>query len=266
MATPLSSPARPKIGVSACFMHPDPSRNAFAFKTLQYIEQSMAHWLMSGGALPVLVPSPGAPEAGGAVRLADYAQWLDGLVLHGGADVWPGSYGETALKPEWQGDAIRDAYEIELVKAFTAAGKPVFGICRGLQLINVAYGGTLYQDIGTQHPQARLHRDGQIYDQLFHALDVVPGSRLSTLLGTQSVPRINTIHHQGVKDLAPGFVVEARCPEDGIIEAIRHTGDAWVAAVQWHPEFHRADDNTLNDSPILQDFLNAALAARQAHV
>ena len=259
------SAARLKIGVSACFMHPDPKRNAFAFKTLQYIEQSMVRWILTAGAMPVLVPSPGPAEVGGGVLLADYAQWLDGLVMHGGADVWPGSYGETALKPEWQGDAIRDAYEIELVKAFAAAGKPVFGICRGLQLINVAYGGTLYQDIGTQLPEvARVHRDGDTYDKLFHALDVVPGSRLATLLGTQAVPRINTIHHQGVKDLAPGFVAEAHCPEDGVIEAIRHTGDAWVAAVQWHPEFHRAEDGTLDDSPILQDFLSAAHTARDS--
>jgi putative glutamine amidotransferase len=177
-------------------------------------------------------------------------------------DVWPGSYGETPLKPEWNGDRIRDDYEMALAKAFSAAGKPVFGICRGLQLINVAYGGTLYQDIATQHPQAPTHRDGEVYDKLFHGITVEPGSRLDSLLNHADRAKINSIHHQGIKDLAPGFAVEARCPTDGVIEAIRHTGKAWVAAVQWHPEFHRREDGVLDDSPILDDFLAAAQAAR----
>ena len=254
---------RLKIGISACFLHPDPQRNAFGLKTLQYVEQSMAHWVMSAGAMPVLVPSPEGDTARGDVTLADYAGWLDGLVMHGGADVWPGSYGEEPLRPEWRGDRIRDEYEIALVKAFAAAGKPVFGICRGLQLINVAYGGTLYQDTSTQKPGALVHRDGQTYDQLFHELDVVPGTRLAVLTATSASRKINSIHHQSIKDLAPGFAVEARCPDDGVIEAIRHKGDAWVAAVQWHPEFHKPEYGVLDDAPLLNDFLDAARAARQ---
>jgi hypothetical protein len=118
---------RLKIGISACFMYPDPTRNAYAPKTLQYIEESMAHWITRGGALPVMVPSSfsegESPNAG--VDADDYAQWLDALVLHGGADVWPGSYGEEPLNPNWGGDRQRDAYEIALVRAFVAAGKPV---------------------------------------------------------------------------------------------------------------------------------------------
>ena len=88
---------RLKIGISACFLHPDAQRSVFAFKTLQYIEQSMAHWVMSAGALPVMIPPPQGDTARGDVGLDDYAQWLDGLVMHGGADVWPGSYGEEPL-------------------------------------------------------------------------------------------------------------------------------------------------------------------------
>jgi len=258
---------KPKIGISACFMHPDPGRNAFASKTVQYIEQSMAHWVMSGGGLPVMIPSPDGDTARGDTTLGDYAGWLDGLVMHGGADVWPGSYGEAPLRPEWQGDRVRDAYEIALVKAFVAAGKPVFGVCRGLQLINVAFGGSLYQDISTQQPGALVHRDGHIYDQNFHALEILPETRLSALLAGADSYKINSIHHQAIKQLAPGFVVEARCPDDGVIEAIRYTAGVgctapWIAAVQWHPEFHRPKDAVLDDSPLLQDFFEAALAAR----
>ena len=261
--------ARLKIGISACFMHPDPNRSAFAHKTVQYIEQSMAHWVMAAGAMPVLIPSPAGDTARGDVSLADYAQWLDGVVMHGGADVWPGSYGEEPLRPEWSGDRIRDEYEIALVKAFVAAGKPVLGICRGLQLINVAFGGTLYQDTSTQRPGVLVHRDGQVYDQQFHTVTIEEKSRLSVILAGAISCKINSIHHQSIKDLAPGFVVEARCPDDGVIEAIRHAGSdqsgPWVAAVQWHPEFHKPEYGVIDDTPILNDFLAAAMATRSYH-
>ncbi len=250
--------SKPKIGISACFMHPDSTRTSFAFKTLQYVEQSMAHWIMSGGALPVMVPSPMGSAAQGNIDVNDYAQWLDGLVLHGGADVWPGSYGEEPLHDAWHGDRIRDEYEQALVHAFVKAGKPVLGVCRGLQLINVAFGGTLYQDISTQLVDSRAHRDGLAYDKHFHTLEVVPETRLGALFAGASSYKINSIHHQGIKQLAPGFVAEAHCPDDGVIEAIRHTGPSYIAAVQWHPEFHSAELGTLDDAPLLADFLNAA--------
>ncbi len=251
-----------KIGISACFLHPDPTRTVFAKKTLQYIEQSMAHWVMSTGALPVMIPSPAGDTASGEVHVDDYAHWLDGLVLHGGADVWPGSYGEAPLQERWSGDRIRDEYEIALVKAFVAAGKPVFGVCRGLQLINVAFGGTLYQDIGTQRPDSLVHRDADIYDHNFHQLEVLPDTRLQAILAGAKSCKINSIHHQGIKQLAADFVVEGRCPDDGMIEAIRHSGASYIAAVQWHPEFHRPALGTLDDTPLLTDFLSAAQTAR----
>jgi putative glutamine amidotransferase len=265
-ATPPHASERLKIGISACFFHPDPTRRAAPSKTLQWVEQSTAHWVMAGGALPVMIPSPAGDTARGYITLAHYAQWLDGVVMHGGADLWPGSYGEEPLRPEWAGDRVRDEYEIALVRAFMDAGKPVFGICRGLQLINVAFGGSLYQDIATQRPEARLHRDAGLYDRLFHEVGVVPGSRLDDLLGSSKSCTINSVHHQAIKQLAPGLVAEAHCPEDGTIEAIRHTGSAWVAAVQWHPELHvpqeQAQGAVLDDSALLRDFLEAARAAR----
>ncbi len=254
---------RLKIGISACFLHPDPQRSAFASKTLQFVEQSVAHWIMAGGALPVMVPSPTGETARGDIGFADYAQWLDGLVLHGGADVWPGSYGEQPLREQWSGDRVRDEYEQALVRAFVAAGKPVFGVCRGLQLINVAFGGTLYQDLSTQQPSAVKHRDVQAYDYNFHEVDLLPESWLSPLYPGASRYKINSIHHQAIKDLAPGFVVQARCSDDGTIEAIRRSGEPYVAAVQWHPEFHKPELGTIDDGPILQDFLAAARAARK---
>jgi putative glutamine amidotransferase len=240
-----------KLAVSACFFHADPARPIFTGKTLQYIEQSVAHWVMSQGDLAVMVPSPERAD-----RLAEYARWLDGLVLMGGADLWPGSYGEQPLEERWAGDRVRDEYEVALARAFVDAGKPVFGVCRGLQLLNVAFGGTLYQDIKTQRPEALTHRDATLYDELFHRVDFEPGTRLATLYAGQAGATVNSVHHQGIKDLAPEFTVEARCPDDGTIEAVRWRGASYVAAVQWHPEFHsdKTEPGLIDDAPLLADF------------
>ena len=256
---------RLKIGISACFFHADPARPIFSGKTLQYLEQSMAHWVMSQGDLAFMVPSPEGLTQKGDTSLNDFADCLDAVVLMGGSDVWPGSYGETAMDERWQGDRIRDAYEKKLIEAFVAAGKPVLGVCRGLQMINVAFGGTLYQDIATQCPQALTHRDAKTYDHNTHDLAIDPSSRLAQVLNGAKQARVNSVHHQGIKDLAPNFVIEAYCPNDRIAEAIRYQGNSYVAAVQWHPEFHTPEQGTLDDAPILSDFLNAARQTRPDH-
>ena len=261
----MFTPRRLKIGLSACFQHADPSRSLFTGKTLQYVEQSIAHWIMSAGAMVVMVPCPTGETARGDVTLAHYAEWLDGVVMHGGADVWPGSYGEEPLREEWLGDHVRDLYDLAVVEAFAQAGKPIFGVCRGLQLINVAFGGTLYQDIETQHPGAQQHRNARTYDQHFHAVDIVPGTRLAQLYPGQPRVQVNSIHHQGIKRLAADFVVEAFSHPDGLPEAIRRRparGRGYIAATQWHPEFHTLGAQTVDDTAILNDFLSACSAAR----
>jgi putative glutamine amidotransferase len=256
------------IGVSARIHYPEAADRATAgvwSKTVHYLEQSVAHWLLHGGAMAVMVPavSEGSVVLRSELKLHDYAAALDGLVLQGGNDVAPQHYGEQPLHADWGGDRVRDAYEMELVRAFVAAGKPVFGICRGLQLINVAFGGTLFQDIATQHPARFEHRQLGRYEHHHHAVEFVPGTRLASLFPGVRTATTNSIHHQGIKDLAPGFVVEARCPEDGMVEAIRRAGSGFVAGVQWHPEFHEPGHPvTLDDRAILQDFLAAARTAR----
>jgi putative glutamine amidotransferase len=262
---PQTVSGRLKIGLSACFSHADPARSLFTNKTLQYVEQSITHWLMSAGAM-VVVPRPTGETARGDTKLSHYAEWLDGVVMHGGADVWPGSYGEVPLKDAWVGDRIRDLYDLALVEAFEEAGKPIFGVCRGLQLINVAFGGTLYQDIEAQHPNALRHRDPVTYDQNFHDIGIAPGSRLAKLYPGMERARVNSIHHQGVKDLAPGFEVEAWSIPDRVPEAIRRKegrGRSYIAATQWHPEFHKyGSTETVDDTPILEDFLWACATAK----
>ena len=250
------------IGISACFFHADAERPIFTGKTLQYVEESMAHWVMSTGALALMIPNPAGATQRGDITLGDYADRLDALVLEGGSDLWPGSYGETALDEKWSGDRVRDDYEKGLLQAFAACGKPVLGVCRGLQLMNVALGGTLYQDIDTQRPGAIRHRDAAVYDRNFHALEFVAGTRLAEIHAGVLRATVNSVHHQAIKDLAPGLVVEARSPDDGLIEAIRRPGGSYMAAVQWHPEFHRRVESTLDDTPMLDDFLSAAAAVK----
>ena len=257
------------IGISARTYYPEGpvlDLGGVWTRTLYYLEQSVAHWVMSGDALPVMVPAVDADSLvkRHQVELANYAEALDGLVLQGGHDVAPESYGETALQPEWRGDRIRDRYEMALARAFIHVRKPVFGICRGLQLLNVLHGGTLYQDIATQRPDAIAHHSPN-YDQHLHTIEITPCTRLAQLYPKLRRARVNSIHHQGIKDLAHSLDAEARCPDDGLVEAIRRRRPGYVAAVQWHPEFHNsAAQGTFDDSAMLRDFLDAARAARKA--
>ena len=256
-----------KIGISACFFHEDPKRPIFKGMTLQYIEQNVAHWLMQRDVLAFMVPSPeGRTRRASSKTTVDaYAQELDGLVLMGGSDVCPQSYGEAALKPEWNGDRIRDEYEIALLRAFMESRKPVLGVCRGAQVINVALGGTLWQDLGAQVPGALNHRNWAIYEHNCHATSLVPGSGLARLYPGVRVVKTNSIHHQAVKALGRDLVVEAWSEPDQVAEAIRYVGPSYVFAVQWHPEFHAPDDPSfVDDTPILDEFLAAAAQHKAA--
>ncbi|MGH8706252.1 MAG: gamma-glutamyl-gamma-aminobutyrate hydrolase family protein, partial [Burkholderiales bacterium] len=231
------------------------------------LEQTVAHRLLAHGALAFMVPTVarGADVSRASISMSDYVHELDGLVLQGGADVSPSSYGEEPLRPEWSGDRVRDLYEIELFWECVIQGKPVLGICRGAQLINVALGGSLYQDIGSQIEGAARHVDQDAYDQNEHEIEIVPGSGLARLFGMLRRATVNSIHHQSVKALGRGLTAEAVSPSDGVIEAIRWTGSSYAMGLQWHPEFHaRAGARLLDCSPVLLDFLGNAAAARAA--
>jgi putative glutamine amidotransferase len=249
-----------KIGVSARLFHPQPDAKGIQSKTLHYLEQSVAHWVMSREVLVFMVPT--VDKDGlihrSNIRVADYARVLDGLVLQGGADVSPSTYGEEPLATEWAGDRLRDVYEIELVHEFVEAGKPVLGICRGAQLINVAFGGTLYQDIPTQLAGSQIHVT-DAYEKHRHEIRFEPGSGLARLYRGVQKPVVTSIHHQSIKALGRGLRVEAWSEPDGVVEAIRANGKGYVFAVQWHPEFHHPGDAaTLDSAPILEEFLQAA--------
>ncbi|MEP7062605.1 MAG: type 1 glutamine amidotransferase [Betaproteobacteria bacterium] len=253
-----------KVGISASFFHADPQRPIFKGMTLQYIEQNIAHWLMQRDVLAFMIPSADGStrRASSRVTMAAYAAEMDALVLMGGSDVSPSSYGETPLQPAWSGDRIRDVYEIALANAFIAHKKPVLGVCRGLQLLNVAMGGTLWQDLATQVPHALNHRDWSIYEENAHATSFVEGSALAKLYPGARLVKTNSIHHQAIRDLGRNLVVEAWSEPDHVVEAIRWNGPSYVRAVQWHPEFHRPGDTSfVDDTPLLDDFLRHARVA-----
>ncbi len=249
-----------KIGLSARLLHTPPAELGFRNKTLQYLEQSIAHWLMAHGALALMVPTLGldAEVSRRKISVHQYVEALDGLLMQGGADLSPSSYGQQPLRSEWSGDLARDRYEIELLDGFISQGKPVLGICRGCQLINVAFGGTLYQDVATQVEQASVHVDAHLYDQLHHAIRIEAGSHLSEIYPGLATARVNSIHHQAVDRLGSDLDVEARSADDGVIESIRARGSVFIAGVQWHPEFHVVDPTLLSPEPLMRAFLAAA--------
>jgi len=135
-------------------------------------------------------------------------------------------------------------------------------VCRGCQLINVAFGGTLYQDVATNVPEALAHVQ-DIYDAHRHAIRFPPGSSLGRMFGHLDRPIVNSIHHQAVKELGRDICIEAYSEPDGIVEAIRYERADFVMGLQWHPEFHRAGGTELLDcTPVLDEFLRAARETR----
>jgi putative glutamine amidotransferase len=196
---------RPRIGITS-------SRSANVDRYVDYVAAA-------GGEPVVLRPGQPAP-----------LEALDGLLFSGGVDVDPRHYGQ-APDPGVEVDADRDQLELPLARRAIEAGLPVLGICRGMQLLNVAAGGSLIQHLdGHRLGTEASDPSGQ------HVVRVAPGSELAGILGAPEVP-VNSRHHQAVgeSDLAPGLVPTAWSP-DGIVEAFERPGPGWLLAVQWHPE------------------------------
>lgn len=185
---------------------------------------------------------------------------LDGLLIPGGVDINPAEYGE-AVRPECGNlDPARDRVELQLVRWAMEEGKPVLGLCRGLQIINVARGGTMWQDLASQNPDFHKHdyfpTAGFERDHLAHEVQVAAGTRLSQLLESTRCP-VNSMHHQGIKTLGRELVVSATA-DDGLIEAIEGVGPGFCVGVQWHPEvFEMTDPHTRH---LFGGFIQAAVA------
>jgi putative glutamine amidotransferase len=196
----------------------------------------------------------------GTAHNAPLLDAIDGLLLSGGEDVAPERYGAAAHPALGSVDPVRDAFELELFSAARARNIPTLAICRGIQLANVALGGSLWQDIPSERPGALAHTQAGGRGDRTHAVTIVPGSCLAGALGTTRLD-VNSFHHQSIRDLAPGLVVSASAP-DGEVEGVESMpGDPWLLAVQWHPEeFH--GDISAPDQGLFRVLVQAAEARR----
>jgi putative glutamine amidotransferase len=207
----------------------------------------------TAGGLP-LVLAPGDPADAPALAAA-YLDRVGALVLSGGADVDPALYGEprhetvTSVFPE------RDAFELAIVREALRRDMPVLAICRGHQLLNVAAGGTLIQDIASQVEAAAVHDPDQERWERCHDVAVLPGTRLARILGSERVS-VNSFHHQAVKDLGHGLVLSARGCDDGVIEGMEMPDRRFVIGVQWHPESFW--DRPAGFQPLFEALVDAA--------
>lgn len=253
-----------KIGVSSCFMYPDPNRAIFGPKTLLYMGYDMVHYIAQNGVMPILIP-----DLMDDTLFYNYLDQMDGFLFQGGTDIDPIFYGEDPINEECIGDHRRDAYELKILDYAIERKKPILLICRGMQLLNVYCNGTLYQDIPQLIPKAVKHRDNDLYDELTHDIEFSENSVLEKIHKGQTIKIVNSVHHQAVKKLGQNLIVEAVSPDDQIIEAIRYLGPAsadkglktlydqgLVMGIQWHPEFfHSMKTKTIEAAPMVSHFV-----------
>jgi putative glutamine amidotransferase len=242
---------RPVIGIATQSLEAVPGERPAAW----IMGQRYVRVLTAAGAVPWLIPLLPPDEA----TLRAIYDRLDGVFLTGGVDVDPAHYGEDRHALCDRGDAARDWTELTLVRWAVRDAKPLLGVCRGVQAINVACGGSLYQHISDQHPRAIKHdyfptATGFPRDYLAHTVRVRPESRLARVLGTVELP-VNSMHHQGIKRLAPGLTPAAFAP-DGLIEAVEDPARPYLVGVQWHPEELTETDPLMRE--LFRDFVQAA--------
>ena len=200
--------------------------------------------IVDAGGIPMFMP-----HNGGAADAAKFAALCDGFLFAGGNDVDPKHYGEEVKFDNVETTPIRDDFELALVEIIKNDPRPILGICRGEQLLNVAFGGSLYQHIDG-------HRQEEKGAQNLRITKVLEGSFLHSLVGESEI-KVNSFHHQAVKSVAPGFIASARA-EDGTVEAIEpeRKTDRFFLAVQWHPEFFYSTDSAAEK--IFKAFIEAA--------
>jgi putative glutamine amidotransferase len=202
--------------------------------------------------MPVLIPA--VADESGLRRVYDR---LDGLLLAGGGDVDPALYGESPHPATKYVAPERDEVELVLTRWALDDRLPILAICRGVQVLNVAAGGTLYQDVSDQLPSALKHDYHPGYPRTLtpHSVAPVPGSRLADLLLDPLIP-VNSLHHQGIRDLARGLVASAHAT-DGLIEGVEHGAHPFALGVQWHPEELVEEDRRMRR--LFEAFVEAAL-------
>ena len=213
--------------------------------------------LESAGLLPVAVPPLADPA-----RAPEILDAAGGLLLTGGEDVDPARYGATPHPKLGTVNPARDATELALFAAARERKLPVLAICRGIQIVNVACGGTLYQDLPSEHPSAVQHDQPNDRSARTHDVRIASGSRIAAATGAELMT-VNSYHHQAVRQVGTGFRVTATAP-DGVVEGMESADPAWwLLAVQWHPEDLTTDVRAW-DRGIFKAFADQ-VAGRRAH-
>ncbi len=200
-----------------------------ARKPFDYLKREYSEAIIQAGGIPVLLPNIAPPSA-----LDPLIDSLDGLLATGGGDMDPVHYAQKPHPKLGEIVSARDNFELALIEQVLEMRKPILGICRGHQILNVALGGTLFQDLSCLPRETLAHADPQQTAKVFHRVSIRPGSLLAEILGTSEI-ETNSSHHQVIEELGRGLEAVAFAP-DGIIEAIEHKGFDFVLSVQWHPE------------------------------
>ena len=220
-----------------------------------YDDEKDSYWMIPGymkaielcGATPIMLPLTENKET-----LQTCFDLCDGLLMTGGHDVNPALYGEEKLQVCGDSCSIRDNMEKFLFNEALKFDKPVLGICRGIQLMNVLLGGTLYQDLPSQKPTNTEHHMTPPYDRAIHKVTILDNTYLADLIG-KSEYGVNSYHHQAIKDLAPNVTAMAYS-EDNLVEAIKVNNKKFIVGVQWHPELaYKKDEKSLK---LIQDFVD----------
>ena len=219
---------KPVIGIT-----PSPSLDAQPHgEFLRHVlNEAYASAVEAAGGIPIILP----PQPNNTAAIFEV---IDGLLLSGGADLDPARYGEPDVHPSTYGiDPLRDRFELDLVAAAVALDRPLLGVCRGVQVLNVALGGSLIQDIPTQIEHPILHRQqaaGLPADAVGHEVAVAEYPIFASVFGAASIG-VNSFHHQAIGRLAPSLVATAHAP-DAVIEAVVRPESTYCVGLQWHPE------------------------------
>lgn len=218
---------KPVIGISGNILIN--KGNTFSGYRRSYVNQDYVEAVLRAGGIPFIIPFNEDLES-----IREMVEHVDGVILSGGHDVNPYNYGEDPLLKIGEVFPERDVFDMEIYKTAVKFNKPVFGICRGFQIINVVNGGSLYQDLSYADFVKLKHDQQDNPSQATHSVNFEEGTFLREILGEEN--KVNSFHHQILKDVAPGFKVVAKSP-DGVVESIQKiTEDCFVFGVQWHPE------------------------------
>jgi putative glutamine amidotransferase len=245
-----STSATPLIGITADMSGVTANGTGLAPEPTMFLPQRYYHAVQKAGGISLVLPPTGTRST-----LRKTLQQLDGLLVSGGNfDIHPSYYGEKPINALGTIKKERTEFELELIDLALNQDLPLLGICGGAQAINVALGGSLYQDIATELPNAGQHEQRAKRDKGGHAIEIYPGTRLRQIVQKRTL-EVNTTHHQAVRKVGKGLLVNATA-KDGLIEGIESPYHKFVLGVQWHPE--ALMDKDRYQRRIFSSFISAA--------